>query len=242
MEIVHVCMSQFQHIMVLNENKDYSLILDGYFQTTLPNDEYWNCMLGPNTGLRTVILGGGDMTSIPVLKKRGVSEYTIIELDKEVVNACAEYSKVPRGEWAPHVTYGDAVEALRSGELKGTPHIAVDMLAMSRLDILASADPDEFVTLLTENASMYISGFTDSGTCGIMLNTLLRREFHRRGWKNFRSLINDGGEVFFVAGKEDFELPAGIADCEIAYPIYPKDSRLYGYPLQDALVILKEAR
>ena len=243
MEIIYSETSPYQHVMILDEgNRERSLILDGYFQTSLPNNEYWECILGPNTGEQVVVLGGGDLTSFPSLIKRGVADYRVIELDKMVVDACTIFATVPRGEWWPHVVIGDAVEALRNGDCSGVQHIVVDMLAMSRLGALTSADPDEFITLLANNAEKYISGFTDAGTTGIVLNTILQREFYKRGWKHFVSIVNEIEECFFTVSKEPFALPPELDRLVVRYPVYPKDDRLYGLTFSDALIVLKEAK
>ena len=243
MEILYSETSPYQHIMILDEgNRERSLVLDGYYQTSMPNNEYWECILGPNKGEPTVILGGGDLTSIPMLIKRGITDYRIIELDKKVVESCAAFATIPRGEWGPHITIGDAVEELRSGKCAGTPHIIVDMLAMSRLGVLVNANPEEFLDMLTANAAKYITGFTDAGTTGIILNTVLQREFHRRGWKHFASIVNDVEECFFVAAKEPFDLPPEIDKYVVRYPVYPKDDRLYQFFFNSALLIIKEAK
>lgn len=243
MEILYSETSPYQHIMILDEgNRERSLILDGYFQTSMPNNEYWDCILGPNKGEQVVILGGGDLTSFPMLIKRGVTDYTVIELDKMVVEACSIFATVPRGTWGPHIVIGDAVHALQNGDCAGTEHIIVDMLAMSRLGVLTSADPEEFLNLLTSSAGKYISGFTDAGTTGIILNTVLQREFYKRGWTHFVSIVNEIEECFFTAAKAPFALPPGLDRLVVRYPVYPKDDRLYGLPFNDALIVLKEAK
>ena len=243
MEILYSETSPYQHIMVLDEgNRERSLILDGYFQTSMPNNEYWECILGPNKGEQTVILGGGDLTSFPMLIKRGISDYKVVELDKMVVEACSIFATVPRGAWGPHIIIGDAVEYLRNGSCTGVEHIIVDMLAMSRLGALVSANPEEFLTMLADNAGKYISGFTDAGTTGIILNTILQREFYKRGWTHFVSIVNEIEECFFTAAKEPIILPPELDRLVVRYPVYPKDDRLYGLTFNDALIVLKEAK
>ena len=242
MEIIYTESSPYQHIMIIEEgNSEKSLVLDGYFQTSLPNNEYWACMLGPNTGQKTTILGGGDLTSIPELKRHGVSEYHIVELDKKVVEACSLFATVPRGEWGDKIVIGDAVAALKE-HTAAAEHVIVDMLAMSRLGFLVDANPEEFLDLLVANASTYISGFTDAATTGIMLNTILQREFYKRGWRHFVSLINDLEECFFITSKEPIALPAELTPFIVHDPVYPKDPQLYEFSFNDALIILKEAK
>lgn len=53
--------SAYQHVQIVESQAGVvDLILDGVFQTTLPNDGYYATLLGPNNGLSTLILGGGD--------------------------------------------------------------------------------------------------------------------------------------------------------------------------------------
>jgi hypothetical protein len=243
MDILYTESSPFQHIMILEENgKTKSLALDGVPQTTLPNTDYWECLLGPNNGESVVILGGGDLTSIPVLKRRKVENFSIIEIDKMVIEACSLFVGVPRGEWGDKIIIADAVEKLKEGLNPKPEHLCIDMLAITRLDVLVGVNPKEFLDLLVENAEKYISGFTETDTTGIILNDILRREFYRRGWKFFISMIDELGHVFFTVSRDKFYLPPEMESTIIRYPIYPKDERLYEFSFNDALLIIKEAK
>lgn len=242
MRILLSLTSDYQHIMLTEKSQRTGLSLDGHFQTDIPNDEYYLILLGPNDGtLSTTILGGGDLTCVRPLLALGVADWKLIEIDKQVVDACAPFCGAPRGKWAPHVVYGDALVALEDGSAEAD-HIIVDLLAMTRINELsAHVRPSQFLDLLCQNARKVITGFTDAETPGILMNELLRHEFAKRGFPHFISMFNDVGEAFFCASREPVDLSPEAGRCVVGYPVYPKSGQLMNFPLEDKLLIIKEA-
>ena len=241
MDITYSGMSDFQHISVItNGGQEHQLLLDGVFQTSMPNDDYARTMLGPNFGMATVILGGGDMCHVPEMLRRGIPKWRQYEIDQHVVEVCGRFCDVPQGKWRNNVIIADAFEMLRTGEA-AAEHIAVDLLAMTRLSTLSEITTSEFLNLLCANASKLISGYATSGTAGILCCEVLRREFYSRGWKYFVTLMDSERNAHFCVGKELFVLPSELQASIVTYKVYPKDARIMEESLENIMVILSEA-
>lgn len=241
MDIIACHKSEYQDIMILDESVgQIGLVLDGNYQTLLPNYGYYDVILGGNFGMKTAILGGGDLTAFPVLKNRKIKDFTIYEIDKDVVTMCAQFSK-HRDMIEKHVEYGDAIQKLRDGTIEAE-HIVIDLLGMSRLDVLVDVNTEEFLNLVCEKASKYISGFVASGIGGIYLGARLRQEFVIRGWYDYTFAVNDSQEVFFAAGRGDVPWPERLEKYAIRYPVYDKDSRIALEPFDNVVQIVEHAR
>lgn len=233
--------SDYQHIMLTEQDKRISLVLDGHYQSPLPNNSYYDTLLAPNMRNEDVaILGGGDMTCIPVLHRRGIVNWHMYELDPQVVEMCLPYIPNKPKDVMSHVTFGDAIPKLLNGEISA-PHIIVDLLGMNRLDVLTGCDPDEFMDALCKSAGALITGYTAGFTVGIMLNELLRFEFNARGFPYFTTVYNEVEECFFYASKEPVTVPPRIAPMLVGYKVYPKNGDIMEFSLKEKIQIIREA-
>lgn len=233
--------SEYQHIMLTEQDKRTSLVLDGHYQTPLPNNDYYDTLLAPN--LRNedvVILGGGDMTCLPVLHRRGIARWKMYELDAAVVESCLPFIPNKPKDVMEHVVIGDAIAPLISGEISA-PHIIVDLFGMNRLDALTACAPDDFIAALCMSAGKLITGYTAGFTVGIMLNELLRFEFHKYGFPFFTTIYNEVEECFFYASKEPIVVPPRIAPMVLGYRVFPKNSEIMDYSLKEKIQIVREA-
>lgn len=241
MDVLCAFKSQYQHIFIISEGPgNVGLLLDGDYQTTLPNNDYYDIMLGGNYGMKTAILGGGDMTSLPVLASRGVTDFKIYELDPDVIKACIEFSDFKQTAW-DNVVIGDAIEKLRNGEIKAE-HIIIDLLSFSKLNLIESTTPTEILDLVCEHAEKYITGFVTAGVGGIVICAALEREFVKRGWTHYTFCILDSDECFFAASKEYIEWPEHLERYAIRYPVHVKDSRIMSESFENIIEIVTSCR
>ena len=242
MQIIHSSRSAFQHIMLVEQSRETSLVLDGKYQTQLPNDDYYAVLLGPNDGSHSVsILGGGDLTAVRVLHALEIEDWRIFEIDPDVIDVCTPFCGIPRKDWADKIVIGDALAALKDGTA-AAGHIIVDLLAMTEIDALsAEMRPRDFIRYLCMNAKSMISGFTAGGPRGILLNELMRHEFTKHGFDFFYSFVNTLDEAFFVASKADIDLSQQAAVNLIGYPVYPKSGEIRHFSFEEQLLIIREA-
>lgn len=233
--------SEFQHIMLTEQDKRTSLVLDGHYQTPLPNNNYYDILLAPNMRNEDVsILGGGDMTCLPVLHRRGIVNWRMFEIDRRVVEVCLPLIPNKPKDVLKHIDFGDAIEALRDGRANA-PHIIVDLLGINRLDALAACEPEEFIDLLCAAAGSLITGYTAGFTQGIMLNELMKFQFHKRGFQYFTTVYNDVEECFFYASKTPIAIPPRIGSMIVGYRVFPKNSAIADYCLREQIQIVREA-
>lgn len=234
--------SPYQHIMITEKDTQTCLVLDGHFQTPLPNDGYYDIMLAPNIQNDEVaILGGGDLTCVPVLHRRGIMKWKMYELDKDVVDICKQFIPNKPKDLDKHIEYGDALVAMKDGKISGCHHIIVDLLGMNRLDALVDMSPTEFLDVLTNQNAELITGYTGGFTVGIMLNEFLKFEFANRKYPYFLSVYNEYEETFFYASTKPIIIPPRIAPMLVKYRVYPKNGDIMDYSLEDKLQIIREA-
>jgi len=238
-EVIYSDITPFQHIMIYRKGALVELILDGYPQSALPNNEYYEMMLGPNHGWSTLILGGGDLTAVEVLVRHGITDWKMVEIDEMVVNACERFCPRRRNVWGKNVIIGDAFAYLR--ECAPVEHIVVDLLAMSRFDALESGITiEEFIKLLAEKSTKYVSGFIDAMSYGTATGLVLQRAFERAGFVDFQILVNELGEHFFWAGHVPIELPTKMSKYVIRYGVAFRDDAIYDFTLAEQLMIVHE--
>lgn len=241
MDILAYHKSKYQDIMIVDEGAaQIGLILDGNYQTPLPNNGYYGILLGGNFGMKTAILGGGDLTSLPVLKHRKITDFTIYEIDKDVVTMCSPFSQ-HTDMLEGHIEYCDAIEKLRDKDFE-VEHIAIDLLGMSRLDVLVNVKTDEFIDLICTRATKYITGYVASGLAGIYLGARLKQELVRRGWTDYTFAVNEMTEVFFAVSRGDVPWPDHLEKYAIRYAIYDKDSRIAREPFDNVVEIAEYVR
>lgn len=239
MEVIFSEKSPYQHIMIYRKGALVELILDGYPQSALPNNEYYEMMLGANRGLNTLILGGGDLTAVSVLVGHGITNWTMVEIDEMVVKACERFCTHRRNVWGKHVIIGDAFAYLR--ECEPVEHIVVDLLAMSRFDALEGGITiEEFIKLLHAKTTMYVSGFIDAMSYGTATGIVLQRAFTQAGFKHFEVLINELGEHFFWAGHVPIEFPANMGKYVVKYGTAFRDDAIYDFTVAEQLTIVHE--
>lgn len=241
MRILYSESSQFQHIMLTEKNNEVSLALDGAHQTVLPNDEYYQIILGGITpDMSVAVLGGGDLTGVRVLHAN-YNTWDIYEIDQKVMDVCSPYVGVPRSKWARHVHTCDALQGLLDGSITADA-IVVDLLAMTQIDKLSHVmSPAKFLDVVCQNARVSVSGFSAANAVGIMVNELLRHEFARRGFNHFVSFMDTLEEAYFCASKEPITVADIAAQHVVGYPIYPKSGRIMELGFEDQLTVLKEA-
>lgn len=238
--VVSSTISKYQHIMLAEHNGMLTLGLDGAIQTVLPNDEYYGILTAPNQRCeKLVILGGGDMTCLPVLNRRGFTEWDMYEIDAEVVNICSPHIPEKPAGWETHVHFEDAVAALEDGRAKA-PHIIEDMFGMDRINLLSDVTPERFIDLLCENAGWLVTGYVSSNMKGMLLGELLRIEFAKRGFGYYTTLLASS-EVYFYASRKPLVLPERVKPFVIGYAVVPKDTDIAEFSLSDQLQIIEEA-
>ena len=243
---MHILFSQqsaYQHVQIVESQAGVvDLILDGVFQTTLPNDSYYATLLGPNNGLSTLILGGGDLTAVPELHRRKIKDWRLVEIDPLVVDACTPFCKVKRTLWQDHVTIGDAfayLESIKPGEFE---HIVVDLLSVEDIGKLKSMTVAAFLDLVTDRAGRYVSGFISAGGSGMAWSTLLQAAFFKRHFKFYSTLLNsEVGEVYFWAGRERVEFDPWTIRQVVAYPFGVRDPDLATLAEKEAALVIAEA-
>lgn len=239
MEIILSEQSPYQHIMIYRKGALVELILDGYPQSALPNNDYYEMMLGPNQNLSTLILGGGDLTAVDVIAQRGITDWKMVEIDEVVVRACERFCPRRRNVWGKHVIIGDAFQYLRDCE--PVEHIIVDLLAMSRFDALAPGmDITEFARLLYQKSTLYVSGFIDAMSYGTATGLVLRPVFQKAGFKHFYILINELGEHFFWAGHAPIEFPSKMNKYVVQYGPAFRDDAIYDFTPGEQMFIVHE--
>ena len=239
MEIIFSDQSAFQHIMIYRKGPLVELILDGYPQSALPNNAYYEMMLGANRGWSTLILGGGDLTAVDVLVGHGITNWKMVEIDEMVVKACERFCPRRRNVWSKNVIIGDAFAYLR--ECEPVEHIVVDLLAMSRFNALEdSITIEEFITLLYQKSTKYVSGFIDAMSYGTATGIVLHRAFQKAGFQYFEVLINELGEHFFWAGHAPIELPANMGKYVVQYGAAFRDDAIYDFTVAEQLTIVHE--
>ena len=115
MEVLVSEQSKFQHIMVCRSAAVPELILDGYPQSALPNDAYYELLLGKTRG-SVLVLGGGDLTGVNVFCTSKVADWKIVEIDEKVVEVCARFTHRRRKLWKENVIIDDALVFLQNCE------------------------------------------------------------------------------------------------------------------------------
>ena len=244
LNVVSSELSQYQHIMIMEDQNGVSLALDGHFQTNMPNNEYYEILLSCNPGSYSVaVLGGGDLTGVPVLCSHlgDRADWNIYEIDSEVVKLCAQYCPVPKSTWGPCVTFCDALEKLAAGEIRAD-HIIVDLLGIHRVNELSSAlTVSAFVAALAKNAQYAISGFVGGGTQGMLTSEFLRRELYKHKFCYYSTIISSMDEVMFVAGKSPLNIPHKFSGNVVRYRPMPKTADVLDVMFEDKMVIIKEA-
>ena len=239
MEVIFSEQSPYQHIMIYRKGALVELILDGYPQSALPNNEYYEMMLGANRGWRTLILGGGDLTAVEVLVRHDITDWKMVEIDEMVVKACERFCPRRRNVWGRNVIIGDAFAYLR--ECEPVEHIVVDLLAMSRFNALEGAmTVTEFVELLLAKSTRYVSGFIDAMSYGTGTGIVLQRVFEKAGAVDFKLLINELGEHFFWAGHIPVELPPKMRKYAVQYGTAFRDDTIYDFTPDEQLLIVHE--
>lgn len=219
--------SKYQHIAITeNPGKGLStLTLDGFLQTTLPNDYYYDILSSHIRPEQSVsILGGGDLTAIAPFKEKKIDKYMIYEIDRAVVDACSLYMGVPMRAWKPHVEICDALVKLTTLEAQAD-NVIVDLLSMSRFNELSSAlSFDDFVLALTKNARNVLSGFSGSSTNALFFNEVLRKQFHSHGWGYFYTMVY-GFEVFFFVSQKPVSFDERHREYLVMYPVQSKPAK-----------------
>lgn len=239
MEVILSEQSPYQHIMIYRKGALVELILDGYPQSALPNNEYYEMMLGPNNDLSTLIMGGGDLTAVDVIARRNITDWTLVEIDEMVIKACERFCPRRRNVWGKHVIVGDAFQHLKDCE--PVEHIVVDLLAMSRFDALAPGlGILDFAKLLHQKATKYVSGFIDAQSYGTATGIVLQHVFKLAGFAHYYILINELGEHFFWAGHAPIEFPAKMNKYVVQYGASFRDDAIFDFTPEEQMHIVHE--
>lgn len=239
MEVILSEQSPYQHIMIYRKGALVELILDGYPQSALPNNEYYEMMLGPNNDLSTLIMGGGDLTAVDVIARRNITDWTLVEIDEMVIKACERFCPRRRNVWGKHVIVGDAFQHLK--DCAPVEHIVVDLLAMSRFDALAPGlSILDFAKLLHQKATKYVSGFIDAQSYGTATGIVLQHVFKRAGFAHYYILINELGEHFFWAGHAPIEFPAKMNKYVVQYGASFRDDAIFDFTPEEQMHIVHE--
>lgn len=203
MEILVSEQSEYQHIMVCRKGASTELVLDGHPQSELPNNEYYEVLLG-DTKHDVLILGGGDLTGVDVLCSRKVTDWRLVEIDQKVIDVCAKFTKRRRKLWKDKVIIGDALTHLQKCE--PVDHIIIDLLAMTKFDALSAPYSFAFfLKLLQEKSKKHVSGFINSGSLGTAAGIAMIPLLKRVGFEQVELLINEWGENFFWATQPGHE-------------------------------------
>lgn len=197
--------SDYQHIMVIeNAGKKY-LYLDNNFQTTYPSYEYHDIMLANASEDDSVlILGGGDLTSIPYLFKKGIGNFKIVEIDKLVVDVSKIFCPVRESLWKDNVIIDDAFRFLLEAEDNSWDIVIVDLLGFVDLFKFSQLmDEESFAYHLHRVCKKYVAGFIGSEFRGLTVAAVLGYLFEKTGFVNFFPLTNSIDEVFFITQKKE---------------------------------------
>lgn len=239
MEIIGSTKSKFQHIMLCQVGPSVELVLDGKFQTRLPNNNYYETML---TGIpkddSVLILGGGDLTAIDVLARAGIEDWDMVEIDEDVVNLCEIYCPHQRRKWDHKVHIQDAFDYLaRCGPVD---HIAVDLLSLTYFDQLSQTSLREFIKQLAEKANKSVRMYVDAGASGV-LSSLVAMPLLKQSGLQPVVLMNNLYEVFIVAS---FDPQPTLAPQHrkfmINYGASVKDLDFFEFTPEEQLLLVRE--
>ena len=241
MEILVSEQSDFQHIMVYRAKSMPELILDGYPQSTLPNNEYYELLLG-KTRESVLVLGGGDLTGVEVFCSEKVRDWKLVEIDEKVIEVCSRFTRRRRKLWQNNVIIGDALTYLQ--ECEPVDHIIIDLLAMTRFDVLAAPYSfTEFIQLLQKKARKHVSGFVSTGNYGTAAGIVMLPVLKRAGFAQVELLINELGENFFWATQPGHE--SGIRDDMKRYVVHYgaglTNEAIFDLQVDEQLIIVDEA-
>lgn len=239
MEILFSEQSPYQHIMICRRGNVNELVLDGNPQTCLPNNSYYETLIGPGDCESYLILGGGDLTCVDVFVNLGIENWRMVEIDQMVIDACAPYCRHRRNTWGKRVIIGDALEYLLNSE--PVDHIIVDLIAMAKFDVLAqSMSIQEFLKLLVEKSKRYVSGFIDSTSTGTAAGIILKNEFMRLGMREYELLLNPWEENFFWTSHDRLDLPAWLRQYAISYGASLRDEKVFELHTDEQLLVINE--
>jgi len=192
--------SEYQHIMVIEFSGEKRLYLDNIFQTSLPNDDYYEILLdGAEPSDDILILGGGDLTSVPVLRRKGIQNYKIVEIDEMVINVCKIFCPVREERYKDKIVIGDAFEYIQRDESYDV--IAIDLLGFADLNKLSDLlTLEEFLRKIIDRTKKYFSGFIGCGINGLTAGIILRDWISKiNKVKKFFLMCDEAGQIFFTA-------------------------------------------
>lgn len=240
MEIIVSEQSDYQHIMVCRNGGSTELVLDGHPQSELPNNEYYEVLLGQSSN-DVLVLGGGDLTGVDVFCANKVKRWKIVEIDEQVVKICAKFTKRKRKLWKSNVIIDDALTYLQHCE--PVEHIIVDLLAMTKFDALSAPYSFfKFVSLLSDKTTKWASGFINAGSQGTAAGIVMIPLLLQAGFEHVQILINEYGENFFWATKPGHEsaVRPDHRKYVIEYGAALVDEAIFDFDIDEQLIVIDE--
>lgn len=240
MEIIGSLQSAYQHIMLIRQGPFTELVLDGRPQTTLPNNAYYEMLLGAvPVDSRVLVLGGGDLTCVDVFKRKNIHDWKMVEIDEDVIKMCEIFCPHKRNTWENNVEIGDAFEHLQKGYTY--EHIIVDLLSFAYFDALStSMTIYDFCKALKACATKTVSAYVGTGAGGVVGALAVLPLFRKLGMDP-KILMSELGELFIWVSVCDAPLPLTPLQTSqvITYGATVKDDRFYDYSPEERLIMAR---